>query len=210
MRTNDAPLPDEATQWHCSQCTHLNSGGLQCAECGHVPAWAKQRQAEASEHQPSNETVPEIRHRQTTPSNREVAAAIGVSPDTVDRAEQRLQAEADPEAPAPREATARPSTVDRLTAENEQLRQDLVMARQERDAAQAKNRLLKDAASPSTQVHLRELHNKDAEIRSLKAETSQVRIRYEDTIRRLRAEIRALKAEIERLREQLRWAKSST
>ena len=152
-----------------------------------MPAWATQRQAEA------NDDATHDASSRTTPSNRELARDLGVSSKTVDRAEQRLQAEADPEAPAQREATARPSKVEQLETTIEQLHQDLVVARQERDAAQAENRLLKDAASPSTQVHLRELHNKDAEIRSLKAETSQVRIRYEDTIRRLRVEIRQLK-----------------
>ena len=194
----NVPTSSDTARWHCSQCAHLNSGGLQCAECGHVPAWATQRQAEASEHQPSNETLPEIRQRQTTPSNREVAAALGVSHTTVDRAEQRLQA--DPAAPAaPREAPKRPSTVERLTAESEQLRQDLVVARQERDAARSKARLLEQQASPNAQARLAEWNNQRAEIRSLKAENSQARIRFEDTVRKVRATNRALQTEIRRL-----------
>ncbi len=42
------------------------------------------------------------------------------------------------------------------------------------------------------QVHLRELTGQRARIEALQAEHSQLRIRYEDTIRRLRAEIRQL------------------
>ena len=188
----NVPTSSDTERWHCGPCGHFNSGGLQCAACGHVPTWAKKRLAKTDDQAPA-EALPEIRQPQTTPSNREAAAALGVSHATVNRAEQRLQAEADPEAPAvPRAAPARPSNVEQLEATIEQLRQDNTVLRQARDAAQAENRLLKDAASPSTQVHLRELTGQRARIEALQAEHSQLRIRYEDTIRRLRAEIRQL------------------
>ena len=60
-------------------------------------------------------------------------------------------------------------------------------------------RLLEDAASPSTQVHLRELTGQRARIEALQAEIATQRGRCEDTIHKLRGEIRALKADIRRL-----------
>ncbi len=124
----NVPTSSDTERWHCGPCGHLNSGGLQCAACGHVPTWAKKRLAKTDD-QAAAEALPEIRQRQTTPSNREGAQLIGVSPDTVDRAEQRLQV--DPEASAATRAVpARPSKVEQLEATIEQLRQDNTVLRQ--------------------------------------------------------------------------------
>ena len=135
----------------------------------------------------------------TTPSNREGAAAVGVSHDTVNRAEERLQAKSDPDADAAtRDAAAalkpkRPSKTEQLQAEIEQLNQDVTLWRQRAEAAESKARLLEEQASPNAQARLAEWNNQRAEIQGLKAELATQRTRYEDTIRRLRAEIRDLK-----------------
>ena len=127
-----------------------------------------------------------------TPSNTESARQIGVGRKTVDRAEQARTK-------TKKQQAKRPSKTDQLTAERDQLRQDLAVERQQREAAEATVRLLEDAASPSTQVHLRELTGQRARIEALQAEIATQRGRCEDTIHKLRGEIRALKADIRRL-----------
>ena len=133
-------------------------------------------------------------------SDAAIARETGVSRKTVARVAKRVAAEADPDAAAATKAAKdalipkKPSKVEQLQERIVDLQTALTAKEQRIGELESTVRFYEDQQRPQdTPARLAEVNNLHAQLRGQKAEIATERRRFEDTIRKLRAENRALR-----------------